>query len=100
MLKGGWDRAASRRFSSQAPSSFLLMFISLSPLQGLQVRRGHGRQGVRLPLELPRLAPTDLDRTCRTAYASFGGLLMALSGSYRHISGVTVGEYVYLLIRR
>ncbi|KAL8284282.1 hypothetical protein RQP46_005031 [Phenoliferia psychrophenolica] len=35
-----------------------------------------------------------------TAYASFGGLLMALSGSYRHISGVTVGEYVYLLIRR
>lgn len=37
---------------------------------------------------------------CRTAYASFGGLLMALSGSYRHISGVSVGEYVYLLIRR
>lgn len=35
-----------------------------------------------------------------TAYASFGGLLMALSGSYRHVSGVTVGEYVYLLIRR
>lgn len=35
-----------------------------------------------------------------TAYASFGGLLMALSGSYRHISGVTVGEYIYLLIRR
>jgi DNA-directed RNA polymerase I, II, and III subunit RPABC3 len=36
----------------------------------------------------------------RTAYASYGGLLMALSGSYRHISNVTVGEYVYLLIRR
>ncbi|ORY85377.1 RNA polymerase I [Leucosporidium creatinivorum] len=35
-----------------------------------------------------------------TAYASFGGLLMALSGSYRHVSGVTVGEYVYLLLRR
>lgn len=35
-----------------------------------------------------------------TAYASFGGLLMALSGSYRHVDGVTVGEYVYLLIRR
>jgi len=34
-----------------------------------------------------------------TAYASFGGLLMALSGSYRHISGVTVGEQVYLLVR-
>lgn len=34
-----------------------------------------------------------------TAYASYGGLLMALSGDYRHISGVTVGEYVYLLIR-
>ncbi|SCZ90742.1 BZ3500_MvSof-1268-A1-R1_Chr1-3g02205 [Microbotryum saponariae] len=35
-----------------------------------------------------------------TAYASFGGLLMALSGSYRHVSNVTVGENVYLLLRR
>ncbi|GAA6055581.1 hypothetical protein JCM3770_002498 [Rhodotorula araucariae] len=34
-----------------------------------------------------------------TAYVSFGGLLMALTGSYRHISRVTVGEYIYLLIR-
>ncbi|KAK4058206.1 DNA-directed RNA polymerases I, II, and III subunit RPABC3 [Microbotryomycetes sp. JL221] len=35
-----------------------------------------------------------------TAYASFGGLLMALSGDYRHLSNVTVGDYVYLLMRR
>ncbi|GAA6007238.1 hypothetical protein JCM11491_003058 [Sporobolomyces phaffii] len=35
-----------------------------------------------------------------TAYVSFGGLLMALTGSYRHVSGVTVGEYIYLLIRK
>ncbi|GAA5864571.1 hypothetical protein JCM3774_005170 [Rhodotorula dairenensis] len=35
-----------------------------------------------------------------TAYVSFGGLLMALTGDYRHISSVTVGEYIYLLLRR
>lgn len=35
-----------------------------------------------------------------TAYVSFGGLLMALTGSYRNVAGVTVGEYIYLLIRK
>lgn len=35
-----------------------------------------------------------------TAYASFGGLLMALRGSFRHLAGVTVGENVYLLMRK
>ncbi|GAA6063012.1 hypothetical protein JCM10212_002653 [Sporobolomyces blumeae] len=35
-----------------------------------------------------------------TAYVSFGGLLMALTGSYRHVAGVTVGEYIYLLVRK
>ncbi|KAK1921991.1 DNA-directed RNA polymerases i, ii, and iii 17.1 kda polypeptide [Papiliotrema laurentii] len=35
-----------------------------------------------------------------TAYFSFGGLLMALRGSYRHLSAVVVGEDVYLLIRK
>ncbi|GAA5876185.1 hypothetical protein JCM16303_007049 [Sporobolomyces ruberrimus] len=35
-----------------------------------------------------------------TVYVSFGGLLMALTGSYRHVSGVTVGEYIYLLVRK
>lgn len=35
-----------------------------------------------------------------TAYMSFGGLLMALSGSYRHMSGIVLGENVYLLIRK
>ncbi|KDN46971.1 RNA polymerase [Tilletiaria anomala UBC 951] len=34
-----------------------------------------------------------------TVYGSFGGLLMALTGSYRHLSGITIGTYVYLLIR-
>lgn len=37
---------------------------------------------------------------CRTAYVSYGGLLMALSGSYRHMSGIVLGEYVYLLMRK
>ncbi|GAA5857229.1 hypothetical protein JCM8547_009385 [Rhodosporidiobolus lusitaniae] len=35
-----------------------------------------------------------------TAYISFGGLLMALTGSYRHIERVTVGEHIYLLGKR
>lgn len=35
-----------------------------------------------------------------TAYASFGGLLMALRGSFRHLANVTVGENVYLLMRK
>ncbi|GAA5977337.1 hypothetical protein JCM11641_000068 [Rhodosporidiobolus odoratus] len=35
-----------------------------------------------------------------TAYISFGGLLMALTGSYRHMQQVTVGEHIYLLVRR
>lgn len=35
-----------------------------------------------------------------TAYASFGGLLMALRGSYRHLANVIVGENVYLLMRK
>lgn len=34
-----------------------------------------------------------------TAYVSFGGLLMALTGVYRHMANLTVGEYVYLLLR-
>lgn len=36
----------------------------------------------------------------RTAYASFGGLLMALTGQYRHLSSITVGDNVYLLARK
>jgi DNA-directed RNA polymerase I, II, and III subunit RPABC3 len=35
-----------------------------------------------------------------TAYVSYGGLLMALSGSYRHMQGIVLGDNVYLLIRR
>ncbi|PKI85534.1 Rpb8p [Malassezia vespertilionis] len=34
-----------------------------------------------------------------TVYASFGGLLMALTGSFRHLSKITVGANVYLLVR-
>jgi hypothetical protein len=36
---------------------------------------------------------------CRTAYLSFGGLLMALRGSYRHLQELVIGENVYLLIK-
>ena len=36
----------------------------------------------------------------RTAYISFGGLLMSLTGSYRHMTGIVLNEPVYLLLRR
>ena len=35
-----------------------------------------------------------------TAYASFGGLLMSLTGSFRHMTNVVLGESVYVLLRR
>ncbi|KAF9512632.1 hypothetical protein BS47DRAFT_1372777 [Hydnum rufescens UP504] len=35
-----------------------------------------------------------------TAYASFGGLLMALTGSYRHLQHIVIGENIYLLMRQ
>lgn len=34
-----------------------------------------------------------------SVYGSFGGLLMALTGSFRHLSKITVGANVYLLVR-
>jgi len=35
-----------------------------------------------------------------TAYASFGGLLMALTGSFRHMTSIVLGDPVYLLMRK
>jgi len=35
-----------------------------------------------------------------TAYASFGGLLMSLTGSFRHLTGVVLGDPIYLLLRK
>ena len=34
-----------------------------------------------------------------TVYASFGGLIMALTGLYRHVDRVSVGQAIYLLMR-
>ncbi|KAI8093197.1 RNA polymerase [Halteromyces radiatus] len=35
-----------------------------------------------------------------SVYVSFGGLLMCLEGDYRHLQKITVGENVYLLMRK
>ncbi|KAG6842527.1 hypothetical protein C0991_000053 [Blastosporella zonata] len=35
-----------------------------------------------------------------TAYASFGGLLMSLTGSFRHLTSIVLGDPVYLLVRK
>ncbi|KAI5454432.1 DNA-directed RNA polymerases I, II, and III subunit RPABC3 [Naganishia albida] len=34
-----------------------------------------------------------------TAYLSFGGLLMAIRGSYRSLANLVIGENVYLLVK-
>ncbi|KAG5353246.1 hypothetical protein C0989_008981 [Termitomyces sp. Mn162] len=36
----------------------------------------------------------------RTAYASFGGLLMSLTGSFRHLTSIVLGDPIYLLVRK
>jgi DNA-directed RNA polymerase I, II, and III subunit RPABC3 len=35
-----------------------------------------------------------------SVYCSFGGLLMCLQGDYRQLQQISVGEYLYLLIRK
>ncbi|KAI8376421.1 RNA polymerase [Radiomyces spectabilis] len=35
-----------------------------------------------------------------SVYISYGGLLMCLEGDYRHLQNITVGENVYLLMRK
>ena len=39
-------------------------------------------------------------RSFRTAYASFGGLLMSLTGSFRHMTNIVLGDPVFLLMRK
>ncbi|ESK98357.1 rna polymerase i [Moniliophthora roreri MCA 2997] len=34
-----------------------------------------------------------------TAYASFGGLLMSLTGSFRHMTSIVLGDPIYILLR-
>ncbi|KAL0580315.1 DNA-directed RNA polymerases I, II, and III subunit RPABC3 [Marasmius crinis-equi] len=34
-----------------------------------------------------------------TAYASFGGLLMSLTGSFRHMTNIVLGDPIYILLR-
>ena len=36
----------------------------------------------------------------RTAYASFGGMLMSLTGSFRHMTNIVLGDPVFLLMRK
>lgn len=35
-----------------------------------------------------------------TAYASFGGLLMSLTGSFRHMTSIVLGDPIFLLLRK
>ncbi|OJA20924.1 hypothetical protein AZE42_00911 [Rhizopogon vesiculosus] len=35
-----------------------------------------------------------------TAYASFGGLLLSITGSFRHLTNVVLGDPVYVLLRK
>ncbi|OAD02270.1 hypothetical protein MUCCIDRAFT_144091 [Mucor lusitanicus CBS 277.49] len=42
----------------------------------------------------------DIWMPLRSVYVSYGGLLMCLEGDYRHLQNLTVGENIYLLIRK
>ncbi|KAJ4486328.1 RNA polymerase [Lentinula aciculospora] len=35
-----------------------------------------------------------------TAYISFGGLLMSITGSYRHMTNIVLGDSIYVLLRK
>jgi len=35
-----------------------------------------------------------------TAYISFGGLLMSITGSFRHMTNIVLGDSIYLLLRK
>ncbi|KIK71178.1 hypothetical protein GYMLUDRAFT_319428 [Collybiopsis luxurians FD-317 M1] len=35
-----------------------------------------------------------------TAYISFGGLLLSLTGSFRHMTNIVLGDSIYLLLRK
>ncbi|KAI9572858.1 RNA polymerase [Boletus coccyginus] len=35
-----------------------------------------------------------------TVYASFGGLLLSLTGSFRHMAGIVLGDPVFILLRK
>jgi len=42
----------------------------------------------------------DTGKEISTAYASFGGLLMSLTGSFRHMTNIVLGDPVYILLRK
>ncbi|KAJ3776938.1 hypothetical protein FB446DRAFT_719705 [Lentinula raphanica] len=35
-----------------------------------------------------------------TAYISFGGLLMSMTGSFRHMTNIVLGDSIYVLLRK
>lgn len=82
------------RNNQPLPKSSRFRFDAL----GIQIRRRGRRKRVRRRMFWISVSPTDYRYS--TAYASFGGLLMALTGSFRHLQGITLGENVYLLMRQ
>ncbi|KAG6911841.1 hypothetical protein DXG01_000088 [Tephrocybe rancida] len=70
---------------------------------------GKGRRGLEDDYDYVMYGKVGRDRSCfdvlltefqRTAYASFGGLLMSLTGSFRHLTSIVLGDPVYLLVRK
>ena len=42
----------------------------------------------------------DVGNSRTSVYCSFGGLLMLLAGDYRQLQAISVGQYLYLMIRK
>ncbi|KAI0936227.1 hypothetical protein AcV5_004418 [Taiwanofungus camphoratus] len=84
------------------PSLWLLPYIACyshsCAIEGIQIRRRHSGNCVCGCLHTSvSLLKASL---CRTAYASFGGLLMSLTGSFRHMTSIVLGDPVYILLRK
>jgi len=64
---------------------------------------GKGQKGIEEDYEyvmFGKVYKFDTGKEVSTAYASFGGLLMSLTGSFRHMTNIVLGESVYVLLRR
>ncbi|KAF9650749.1 RNA polymerase [Thelephora ganbajun] len=64
---------------------------------------GKGQKGIEEDYEyvmFGKVYKFDTGKEVSTAYASFGGLLMSLTGSFRHMTNIILGESVYVLLRR
>lgn len=83
--------------------SYLLVTKVLEMNEGCCFRSTNSMVGLLKSCKASLLSCSPRGVTCwydSTAYASFGGLLLSLTGSFRHMANVVLGDPVYILLRR